>query len=123
MKILKQLTILFTICFFSEIIVSFFPFSFPASVFAIIVLFLLLLFKIIKQYSIDEVCNFLQNNMALFFIPPAISILEEFHIFKNKIIYIIIISFISFIITFIVTAFTINFVIFIQKKLIKKYNQ
>ncbi len=116
MKILKQLGILFLLSFLCELISSFLPFTFPASVLAMIILFILLATNLIKEKYIEETSFFLQKNMALFFIPPAVSIIDEFNIFKDKIFQIIFISFISFLITFIATAFTVNLVIKIQSK-------
>lgn len=119
MNILKQLMILFSISFLCEYISSILPFSFPSSVLSIIILFLLLVLKFIKIKHIEEVGLFLQKNMSLFFVPPAVAIIDEFSIFKDKFFIIIFISFISFLVTFIVTAFTVNLVIKIQNKLNK----
>lgn len=116
MKILQQLGILFLISFLCELVSSFLPFTFPASVLAMIILFILLATNLIKEKYIEETSSFLQKNMALFFIPPAVFIIDEFNLFKDKIFQIIFISFISFLITFTITAFTVNLVIKIQSK-------
>lgn len=116
MKILKQLTILFSISFLCEIISGFLPFTFPASVLSLLVLFLLLLSNLIKLKDVEEVGSFLQNNMAIFFVPPAVAIVDDFNLFKDKVFQILFISFVSFLITFAVTALTVNLVIKIQNK-------
>lgn len=116
MKILNQLGIYFLLSFLCELISKFIPFTFPSSVLAMVILFILLWLNFLKENQIEETSSFLQKNMALFFIPPAVLIIDEFSLFKDKIFQIILISFISFLITFIVTAFTVNLVIKIQNK-------
>lgn len=48
-----------------------------------IILFLLLLFRIIKPNQIETVINFLLQNTAFFFIPEGVSIMDNFDIIKK----------------------------------------
>lgn len=114
--IVRQLTILFFISFVSEIISNFLPFVFPASLMAMLLLFILLASKILKVEKIETVGAFLQNNIAIFFVPPAVSLIDEFEKIKSNIVAIFIISFISFLLTFLATAYTVNLVIKIQER-------
>ena len=118
--IIRQLTILFSISFLSEIISKFLPFTFPSSLMAMVILFILLATKLLNINSIQNVGTFLQNHIAIFFIPPAISLMDEFSYIKDKLIIILIISFISFLITFLSTAYTVKLVIKIQERFKKK---
>lgn len=117
MKILKQLAIFFTLIFLSEVISLVTPSTFPSSVLSMLILFFLLFFKLIKLKDVEEVGLFLQKNMSLFYVPLAVSIIDEFKIFKDKIFLIVIVSFLSFLITFIITAYTSNIIIKIQNKI------
>ena len=77
MKILTQLAIVFGICLVGECISAILPFTFPSSVIGMIILFLLMLVKIIKERHIKDVSQFMLKNMAFFFIPVAVSIMDN----------------------------------------------
>ena len=117
--IVRQLTILFFISFLSEIISNFLPFTFPASLMAMIILFILLSTKLLNIKYIQNVGEFLQNHIAIFFIPPAISLIDEFDTIKDKLFPILFISFVSFILTFLATAYSVKLVIKIQERIQK----
>lgn len=116
MTIISQIAILFFVSFLSQIISIFLPFKFPTSIISMIVLFILLTSKFLNVKKIETVGNFLQKNIAIFFIPASVSIIDNFVYFKGKIFQIIFISFISFIISFLFTAHTVQLVIKIQNK-------
>lgn len=116
MKILKQLAIIFGICLGCDIFAWVLPVSLPGNVIAIIVIFLLLAFKFMKESSIQETGDFLLKNMTFFFIPSGTAIIEKFGFLEGKIIDLIIISIISTLITFLVTYYTVYAVIKLQQK-------
>lgn len=107
MKIIRQIGIIFVICWFSEVIESILPFSFPASVTGMILLFICLAAGILKIEHVQEKADFLLENMAFFFIPAGVSIINYFGILKNSALQIVIICIISTIITFAVTAYSV----------------
>ena len=115
--IIRQLTILFSISFLSEIISNFLPFTFPASLMAMILLFILLISKLLNINNIETVGQFLQNHIAIFFVPPAISLMDEFETIKDKLFPILFISIVSFLLTFLSTAYTVKLVIKIQERI------
>ncbi|WP_317367593.1 CidA/LrgA family protein [uncultured Tyzzerella sp.] len=117
--VIKQLTILFFISFLSELISSLLPFTFPASLMAIIILFILLYSKLLGMKNIETVGEFLQKHIAIFFIPPAISLMDEFPYIKDKLIPILFITVVSFLLTFLSTAYTVKIVIKIQERIQK----
>lgn len=88
MKILTQLAIVFGICLVGECISAILPFAFPSSVIGMIILFLLMLVKIIKERHIKDVSQFMLKNMAFFFIPVAVSIMDNIT-YLYKILYLI----------------------------------
>lgn len=104
MRIIKQIGIIFSICWLAQIIESVLPFDFPASVIGMIILFLLLAFRILKVDHIREKSDFLLSNMAFFFIPAGVSIINYFDVLKNCVIQLIFICVASTVITFAVTA-------------------
>lgn len=111
MKIIKQIGIIFTVCWLSQVIADFLPFDFPASVIGMIFLFLCLLTGILKIEHIQEKSDFLLGNMAFFFVPAGVSIMNYFDLLKSSAVRLLIICVVSTVITFAVTAFSVTFTI------------
>ncbi len=64
MKIIKQIGIIFTVCWVSLVIEKILPFAFPASVIGMILLLICLMTGILKMEHIQEKADFLLENMA-----------------------------------------------------------
>lgn len=79
MKIFNQLGIIFGIWACGELISSLFSsiVNIPGTIVGMIILFLLLQFKIIKEETIKDVADFLLNNMAIFFVPAGVSLINS----------------------------------------------
>ncbi|MBQ3600777.1 MAG: CidA/LrgA family protein [Lachnospiraceae bacterium] len=107
MKIMKQLLILFSVCLTSTFIAELLPFTFPSSVLGLLLLLLLFILKIIKPESLQECAQFLLGNMAIFFLPTGVNILENIPIIKSNLIPIIIICIVSTCVTFLISSFTV----------------
>ena len=106
MKIIKQIGIIFAICWISTVIESLLPFSFPASVLGMLLLFLCLVTGILKIHHIQEKSDFLLSNMAFFFIPAGVGMINYLDILAQNLIPLIVISVISTFITFAATAYS-----------------
>ncbi|WP_122642231.1 CidA/LrgA family protein [Luxibacter massiliensis] len=111
MKIIKQTGIIFTVCWLSQVIARILPFEFPASVIGMILLFICLMTGFLKIEHIQEKSDFLLGNMAFFFIPAGVSIMNYFDVLKSSAVQLIIICVISTIITFAVTAYSVKLTI------------
>ena len=116
MKISKQIGIIFSICWLAQVVEYFLPFDFPATVIGMILLFFCLLTGILKIEHIQEKSDFLLSNMAFFFIPPAVSIVENLHYKEGKLAILIFICFVSIFTTFAVTAWTVTAMIKLEEK-------
>lgn len=108
LKIIKQIGILFTVCWLSLVIEHFLPFSFSASIIGMILLFGCLLAGVLKIEHIREKSDFLLSNMAFFFIPAGVSIINYFDLLKSNLWQIAVICAVSTFVTFGVTAFSIR---------------
>ena len=117
MKLINQLGIILVVCLGGTAISAVLPFTFPASVSAMTLLLLLLLLRIIKPEQIGETADFLLKNMAFFFIPAGVEILESIPQVRGHIIVLLLICIITTIFTFTATAFTVTGVIWLQERL------
>lgn len=108
MKIINQIGIIFAICWVSQIMERLLPFSLPASVIGMLLLFLLLLTKTLRVEHIREKSDFLLSNMAFFFIPAGVNMINYLDILRDNAVSLLVICFVTTILTFAVTAYTIK---------------
>ena len=116
MKIIKQFGIIFAICWLSVVIEHFLPFSFPSSVIGMIVLLLCLLTGVLKVDHIREKSDFLLSNMAFFFIPAGVNVINYLDILKTHWLTLILICSLTTIITFAVTAYSVRLTMRLLKR-------
>ena len=116
MKIMMQIAIIFLLCFVGELIAAILPFPFPASVISMILVFCFLLWGPLKVYHIKKQTDFLLDNMAFFFIPPAVSIIENLHYMEGKLLILIFICVVSVFTTFAIRAWTVTAMIKLEEK-------
>ena len=73
----------------------------PGSIIGMLLLMIMLLTNIIKFKWIDDAGKFFINNMAFFFVPSVVSLLAYFEIITPILWKLVLVLFISFLITFI----------------------
>ncbi len=108
MKIIKQIGIIFGICWLGTVAEQLLPFAFPASVIAMLLLLVCLLTGILKTEHIQEKSDFLLANMAFFFIPAGVNVINYLDILKQSWLPLAAICTITTVITFAATAFSIR---------------
>jgi holin-like protein len=119
MKIIKQIFFILLFYVIGESI-SFgvsiiFPNIFiPGTILGMLVLVLALLLKIVKNEYVEDVGIFLTSNMAFFFIPAAVSVIEYFDLLKVSIIRILVLVVISLVISFFSIMGSIKLTIYLQ---------
>ena len=116
MNICIQIAVLFFICLLGQSISLVLPFPFPGNIIAMMILFILLLTRVIKPGMIQDFTGFLLANMAFFFVPAGVSILESYPIMKDSLLPIFLVCLISTVITFFVTFATVRLVVIWQRK-------
>lgn len=114
LKIITQVGIIFGVCWAAQIVEQALPFAFPASVIGMILMFLLLAFRVLKVDHIREKSDFLLGNMAFFFIPAGVSIINYFDVLKDWVFQLIFICIVTTVITFVVTAYSMRFVMYLM---------
>ena len=116
MAILLQIGVVLLICLLSEIVSLLLPFPFPGTVIAMIILFILLAAGVIKVGHIRQKAEFMLKNMAFFFIPAGVGIMEYFDVLKSCIVPFIVICVVSTILTFAATAGTVALIMRLQHR-------
>lgn len=120
MKQVISLGIILIFAFLGEILKNLLPLPIPASIYGMILLFLALIFKIIKVEYIEKVSNFLISIMLLFFIMPAVSMMDSFDLIKDNLIQIIIAVIVPTIVVIIVTGLVTQWIEKLTEKSKKK---
>lgn len=116
MKYLKQFGIILFISFLGEMLNSILPLPIPASIYGLVLLFLLLRFKVLHIDSIKETGKFLIEIMPLMFIPAGVGLLESWNVLKPMWVVICIMTVVSTIVVMAVTGTIAQWVIRLQKK-------
>ncbi|WP_300366601.1 CidA/LrgA family protein [Brachyspira sp.] len=109
MKLIKQFSIIFLIYSISDIFSKVLKLPIPGNVLGMMLMFILLLFGIIKESHINEASNILISNMALLFIPGTLAIIDEYKYVKDEIIPFVIICLFMGIIIMITTGILAQF--------------
>ncbi len=86
MKIFNQMGIILGIWACGEFVSSLLSsiMKIPGTILGMIILFLLLQFKIIKEETIKEVADFLLGNMAIFFVPAGVSLINSLGLISDN---------------------------------------
>lgn len=116
MKILLQLAGIFALCVAGEGIAAMLPFAFPGSAVAMVLLFLGFMVRAVKPAHLKEGGGFLLQNMAIFFVPSGVGLMECFGKIRHALIPIFIICIVSTILTFAATAYTVRLAVWLRKK-------
>lgn len=111
MKYLKQLSLILIIWAFGEYMSSILSnvIALPGSIIGMIILFGLMFFRVIKVEQIEEVSNFLLDNIAFFFIPLGVALLDNMGVLKEYWVQLLIIIVISTVIVLIMTSLVVHF--------------
>lgn len=78
MKYLKQFGIILMITLAAEMLETWIPLPIPASIYGLLILFILLLSGKLKLDAVEETGNFLIEIMPLMFIPAAVGLIESY---------------------------------------------
>ena len=116
MNYIFQMAIIFGVSFAGELLNAILPLPVPASVYGLVIMFLLLCTKIVKLEQVENVAELLMSIMPLFFIEPTVGIMNSYGLVKGKIIPLFIACFLSFVVVMIVTGLISQAIIRIQHK-------
>ena len=117
MKLMIQIGIVFSVCLLGQIVSSLLPIAVPGSIISMVILFLLLLFKLLKVDHIRQKADFLLKNMAFFFVPAGVGIVADYQSISPYIARLLAVIVISTVLTFAAAAFTVRSVMIVQNRI------
>lgn len=95
MKFLKQLLIILTISFVGEALKYFLPLPIPASIYGMVLLFILLLTGVVKLDDVQDVGKFLIEIMPVMFIPAGVGLMASWGVLKPMLVPVVVIIVVS----------------------------
>lgn len=104
MKYLIQFAIIGGITFLGEVLNLLLPFSVPASVYGLLLLFLALVSGLIKLEQVEKTADFFVNIMPVLFIAPAVSVMDTLPGLKGSIFAILLITVVTTVLVMAVTG-------------------
>lgn len=120
MKYLKQVSIIFTFTFISEILNRIIPLPIPASIYGLVFLFLCLEFKIIKIDQIKDTADFLLAILPIMFVPSSVGFIKALPLMKKYGIQFLIIGVSTTFLVMIVSGLITQLILRIKKRFNKK---
>lgn len=116
MKYMMQIGIIATISFIAELLHYFLPLPIPASVYGLVILFVLLCLKVIKLPQIEEVADWMLSIMPIFFIAPSVGLINSFESIQGQVVPLLLICFLSTVVVTALTGLVSQGIIRLQKK-------
>lgn len=108
MNIMGELALIFGICLVGEGVVALLPVAFPASVISMVLLMVLLLTGVVKDRHIQTASHFLVANMAFFFLPSFVGLLEHIELLKSQLVPLLLIIVLTTPVVYLVTGWTVR---------------
>ncbi len=116
MNFLFQFGIILTIAFAGEILHALLPLPVPASIYGIILLFVLLYTKVLKVSHIRGASMFLIEIMPVLFIPPAVGLMESWGLISASLMAYIVITVLALLAVMVVSGHFTQLVIRVMTK-------
>ena len=108
MNIMGELALIFGVCLVGEGVAALLPVAFPASVISMVLLMVLLLTGVVKDRHIQRVSHFLVANMAFFFLPSFVGLLEHIELLKSQLVPLLLIIVLTTPVVYLITGWTVR---------------
>ena len=82
MKYIRQMTIILSVTCVAEILKYFIPLPIPASIYGLVLMFLLLVTGLVKLPQVKETAEFLVEIMTIMFIPATVGLMENWDVLR-----------------------------------------
>ena len=108
MNIMGELALIFGICLVGEGVAALLPVAFPASVISMVLLMVLLLTGVVEDRHIQTASHFLVANMAFFFLPSFVGLLEHIELLKSQLVPLLLIIVLTTPVVYLITGWTVR---------------
>ena len=108
MNIMGELALIFGICLVGEGVAALLPVAFPDSVISMVLLMVLLLTGVVKDRHIQTASHFLVANMAFFFLPSFVGLLEHIELLKSQLVPLLLIIVLTTPVVYLITGWTVR---------------
>lgn len=92
MKYIKQFLIILSISFVGEVLKMLLPLPIPASIYGMVILFLLLITGVLKLESVKETGKLLIEAMPVMFIPAGVGLISTWNVLSPLIVQVLVIT-------------------------------
>lgn len=116
MKYVWQLVIILGVSFLGELLNNLLPLPVPASIYGLVIMFMLLITKVIKVDHVKETSDFFLVAMPMFFIVAGVGVIDYWNIIKPRLAPAIIIMLVVTIIIMVSTGRITQFLIKTKEK-------
>lgn len=116
MKYVSQFAIIIVISLAGELMNNFIPLPIPASIYGMLILFLLLASGLLKLSAVKETGKFLVYLLPIMFVPPTVGLIDFWGEMQDFLAAILIISFLSTALVLGITGRVTQFIIKIKDK-------
>lgn len=116
MNYIKQLGVLLACCVAGDALSILLHDALPGNVLGLTLLLLLLIFGPIRLQHVEHTADFLLQNMAFFFLPACLGVLEIFAQIKSEILAMLAVCVLTTLCTAAATAFTVHIVFRLQNR-------
>lgn len=116
MKYVFQIGMITIISFAAELLHYFIPLPIPASVYGLIIMFLLLCMKLVKPEQVEDVSGFMLAIMPILFIEPSVGLMTSAGAIKGQALFLVLMCLLSTIAVMLVTGLTAQAIIRSQKR-------
>lgn len=116
MKYLRQFLIILTISFVGEVLKMLLPLPIPASIYGMVILFVLLLTGVLKLDAVKDVGKFLIEIMPVMFIPAGVGLMSSWRVLKPLLVPVLVITVASLVLVMICGGHVTQFILRHGKK-------
>lgn len=115
MKYLLQFMIILIFVFLGEVCEYFIPLPIAGSIYGLLLLFIALCLHIVKLNWVSNVADWFHSVMALFFIAPAVAVIDIWPEIADIWFYLIILLVVAYFVTMVITGKTADYFLNIKK--------
>lgn len=114
--VMRELALIFGVCLVGEAVEALLPVAFPASVISLLLLMALLLTGTVKVRQIKSVSQFLMDNMAFFFLPSFVGIVQYLDLVAGNLLPLLLIVGLTTPLVYLVTGWTVQLMLLRRRR-------